>query len=70
MELFNMAPWHLNVPNSYNIYCYIPQITSHTDNVSLKTRVSTEQIDNNHTDYILYTDGLVTLQSKDGSLQL
>ena len=64
MVLF--PPWHLNAPNSYNIYCSVPGITSCTDNTILKTRMSNERIDNHCADYIIYTDGSVTLGSKDG----
>ena len=67
-ELFKILPWHLNAPSSCNIYCSVPGITSRADNISCKTRMSTERIDNHHADYIIYTHGSTTLGSKDSRL--
>ena len=64
-ELFDVPLWHLSAPNRYNIYCSFPGIR--IDNISLKTIMSTERIDNHHADYIIYTDGSATSGSKDGS---
>ena len=66
-ELFNIHPWHLNSPNSCNICCFALGIKNRADNISLKTRMSIERIDNHHADYIICTDGRATLGSKDDS---
>lgn len=59
--MFNILPWYLNAPDSYNIYCSVPGITKHFENISLKARIGTKKVENHHTNYIIYTDGLATL---------